>query len=357
MHDPLTRHPIAAAVCALTILLTTASHPALAQSPVFRLDDSGQWIETEAPEPGSDEALIAEARRHLAEDRPREARALLNPWIKDHERRGHELLPQAYLLRADAIAATGNEYRALYDYERVIRLFPASPEYVTAVERELAIGIRYVHGYRRKFLGIRWMDATSVGEELLIRVQERLPGSRLAERAGIELADYYYRIRDMRGAAEAYDIFLLNYPDSEHRIRAMQRRVYASIARFKGPRYNGAPLLDAKVLIQRFSTMYPAEAEQAGLDETLLTRLDESAGAEMLETARWYLRRGDAVSARYTMQRLVREHPRTAAANAAVRIMTDRGWLPEAREPVAPREEPTDPATNARDDQQERTDE
>src|SRR5690606_32200410 len=117
-------------------------------------------------------------------------------WLEEHEQSDSPLLAQAFLLRGDAVLASGNEYRALYDYERVIIDFPGSPEYARAVERELEIGIRYLHGLRRKLWGIRFAGATDVGEELLVRVQERMPGSALAERAGIELADFYYRTRD-----------------------------------------------------------------------------------------------------------------------------------------------------------------
>src|SRR5690606_33331961 len=160
-----------------------------------------------------------------------------------------------------------------------------------------------------KLAGVRILRAADVGEDLLIRVQERLPGSRAAERAGIELADYYFRQREMEMAAIAYDLFLELYPKSEYRLDAMKRLVYATIARFKGPAYDGSPLVDAEVLITRFSRLYPAEARQAGLDEALSTRLDESAANALLQTAQWYINRRETVAGRYTLQRLVREHP------------------------------------------------
>lgn len=90
----------------------------------------------------------------------------------------------------------------------------------------------------------------------------------------------------------------------------MQRRIYATIARFKGPQHDGSSLIDAKILTRRYISLYPAEAEKAGLDDGLLTRLDESSGQEMMETANWYLKRGDDVAARMVLQRLVRDHHR-----------------------------------------------
>lgn len=300
----------------------------------YRLDGDGQWAVERAPEPGSDEATIARARKALAEDRPGDARSILDGFIDKHAATNNPWLPAAYLYRGDAISAGGNEFNALYDYETVIKQFPRSAEYPLAVERELEVAVRYVNGMERKFLGVRFLDASDIGTELLIRVQERLPGSRLAERAGIELADFYYRDRDMALASEAYDLFLANYPRSEYRMRAMQRRIYASIARYKGPRYDSKPLADAQVLIRRFMVQYPAQAQQTGLDEALLVRVDESGGQTLLQTADWYLSRGDRVSARYTLKRLIARHPQTNAAARAMDICRERGWLDESSTPA-----------------------
>ena len=303
----------------------------LAQSE-FELGGDDQWVQTAAPAKGSDEAVMAQARLLLAQDHPKEARKLLKKWIKEHDRTDNPYLPTAFLLRGDATAAAGDEYKALYDYEQhVIIQYPASEEFVTACERELDIAIRYVHGMKRKLWGVRLYGASDVGEELLVRVQERLPGSRLAERAGIELADFYYRTGDMTQASEAYAVFLANFPNSRYAREALLHRVYANIARFKGPRYDASGLIDAKYLIQQFAEQYPADAERAGMTDALLARIDESAGVQMLDSAKWYLKQGDAVSARFTLRRLLRDHPRTIAASRAVQIMTRHGWIDEAK--------------------------
>lgn len=318
---------------------------ALAQSTELRLDPAGEWEQTAAPLPGSPEAILAEARRAIANDRPGAAKLALDPWIKANERSGSPLLAEAILLRGDAHTALGDEYEALYDYERVIKEFPATESYTLAVERELNIGVRYVNGMRRRFFGFRVLDAEDVGEELLIRVQERLPGSRTAERAGIELADHYYRARRLELASDAYDLFVQLYPRSQYVPKAMERRIYATIAAYKGPRYDPAPLLDAQVLVRRFATFYPAKAQQAGLDDALVARLDDSAAQELIESARWYLARNDEVSARYVLKRLIRAHPSSGAAQQAYTFMVEKGWIDPPRDddgaPADP--QPADP--------------
>jgi outer membrane protein assembly factor BamD (BamD/ComL family) len=304
----------------------------------FRLDASGNLVQTRpAAAPDSDQALIAQVRQDLAEERFSQAQAALDAFLSANERTANPLLAEAYLLRGDALTAQGDEYDALYDYERVIRDHPASPHFVTAIERELDIAVRYANGLKRKLLGVRLLDAGDIAEELLIRVQERMPGSRLAERAGIELADYYYRQRDLAMAVQAYDLFIENYPSSQYAQKAMQRRIYATIGRFKGPRYDSSSLIDAKILTRRYASLYPQAAQEAGLTDGLIARLDESAGADMLETARYYFAQDDEVSARYVLRRLTRMHPRTQAAAEALRILEERGWGLKPAEPIVER--------------------
>jgi len=335
-----------AAIVAITLVL--ASGPAFAQTTTYTLDEGRGWVETANPEPGSAADVIGRARKALAEGRPSRAKDLLDDWIDANEFSKSELLPEAFLRRGDARVALGREDRALYDYERVIKDYPGTEQFVIALERELEIGLRYLNGLRRRLWGtFRIEDATSIGEELLLRVQERLPGSRLAERAAIELADYYYRERELRLAADAYDIFVMNYPKSEYLQKAMQRRVFANIARFKGPKYDAGGLLEAQILIRDFAMKYPAQAEETGMNDALVARLDESAAAQMIETARWYFVRKDPVSARLVLTRLLRKHPGTIAAGEGATIMQERGWL--ATPPTIPAAVAEGAATSEKD--------
>lgn len=304
----------------------------LGQQTEYRMGEGGRWEAGRTAEPGTEEESIARARRLLAEDRPGEARALLDAWIEEHRVGRSPWLPTAYRLRGDAKLAMDEEYRALVDYETVVKEFPESPEFVTALEREFEIARRYLNGLRKRFLGMRIEDATPIGEDLMLRIAERLPSSQLAEEAVLELADWYYRTRDLRAAAETYDVFLELFPRSERRMHAYQRRILANVARFKGPEYDASGLREARLRIEEFRQRYPAEAVSTGLGDALAARLDESAAAQMLSTARWYLRRKDRASARLVLERLTRSHPGTVSADKALSIMVEEGWVRPAGE-------------------------
>jgi len=308
----------------LTLSLSPAAH---AQSSEFKLDDSGQWSQTDAPEPGTDAAIMADATGYLAQADPKEANDILSKWLDKNKRTRNEYIAQAYYLRGVARVDKGKEYKALFDFEAVIRDFPSSPYFLKAVEHEFNIGVDYINGLKRPLLGIRLETARPTGEELLIRTQERVPGSELAEQAAMILADHYYNRRELKLAAEMYSIFRQNYPNSNRVRQAMLREIESNIARFKGPRYDGSGLVDAKLLIEQYQQQFPAESIRSGITDGLNTWIDESAAQQVLDTARWYLKVDDGTSARFILTRLIRRHPATDAADESISIMIDQAWI------------------------------
>ncbi len=280
--------------------------------------ESGDWKIVESPDPDTPEGRLALARQALAAGDANKAQRLASAWIKEYP---HDpLLPEAYLVRGDALLAQGNEYKALFDYELVARSYPASDAFVTVLQRELEIARLYAHGTKRKFLGIRMFKATDEAEELFILIQERMPGSRLAEEAGIELADFYFANRKMDLAAEMYSIFLENNPNSSYVSKARRRLIYAYLAQFKGPRFDASSLREARARLVELMAVEPATAESVGA-EALLERIDESDARKLLLTAQWYLQTGDPVAAELTIRRLLQRYPRSVAATDALRLM------------------------------------
>ncbi len=310
----------------ILIVLALLTSPTYAQTE-SELSPDGQWQTTTAPEPGSDAAVMADAQKLIAQGNPGKAVSKLTNWIEKNKRKRTPHIAQAYYLRGLARLQNDREYKALFDFELVIRDYSDTDYYTRAIEREYDIAKLYINGLKRRFLGIRFESGRSIGEELLIRTQERLPGSKLAEAAALDLANHYYNKRQLKLAAEMYEIFRINYPDSTNLRYAMLREIECNIARFKGPRYDGSGLLDAKILIEQYRRQYPGESIRSGITEGLEAWIDESAAQQALDTAKWYLKTNDLPSAKFILARLLRRHPATIAADHALDLMLERDWL------------------------------
>jgi outer membrane protein assembly factor BamD (BamD/ComL family) len=289
---------------------------------------------------------MTQARRHLAAEQPAKAKSILDAWIDRHRGSLHASLPEAHYLRGNAWLALDEEYESLYDYEEVVKNYPGSEFFAPSLEREFQVAKLYLRGRNipSRIFGLRIDSGDRLGEEIILRIAERLPGSRLAEQSLMELADHYARTRDLRLAAETYDVFLQLFPASEHRQLAMQRRVYANIAQFKGPGYATSTLRDAKVQIDEFQEEYPDAAQRTGLSDALIARVDDSAAAGLLQNARWYLKREDTVSARLTLTRLIRRHPKTAAAQEAMEMIQAIDGSPRPQNTSSASQQPPTPS-------------
>ena len=299
----------------ILVLFSLLLTPALTHAQEEYELSGNQWQKLATFPPNSPEGKLQAIRKLIAEQKFREAQDKAKSWISQYP--DNPNLVEAYLLRGDALTGREYYYEALYDYERVINDFPASEQFHTALEREFQIGKLFLKGIKRRLFSLPIIPADTEGEELLIRIQERAPGSSLGEQASLFLADYFYDIGDMKDAAEAYDLFLTNYPNSSQREWALLRLIHASLARFKGPQYDPAGLVEAQTRLLVFEEEYPASAERIGA-KSLLVRINESLALKDLVAADWYARRHNNVSAAYIYRRIIDDYPLTTAAQLAL---------------------------------------
>jgi outer membrane assembly lipoprotein YfiO len=287
--------------------------PATAQQ-TFTLGEEG-WQKQSTPDPDSPAGKLQTIRKRIVENAPGEAESRARQWLESYP--NHAQRAEARLLLGDALVAQREFYDALTHYELLVRRYPGSEHFQTALRREYHIAKQFVDGLNRKWLGVRFFPAEGAGEELLIRIQERAPGSRIGEKASITLADYYFQNGEMELAATAYDLFLINYPASLKRQWAMQRLIEASLARFGGPPYDPTGLLEARQRLATFANEFPAAAERLGA-ESLRVRINESLARHELRTAEWFAGQGEKRSAVILYRRIIQAYPETAAARTAL---------------------------------------
>lgn len=307
--------------------------PCLGQAQV--LDDNDQWVAPAGVAPGSPEGRLQIVRETLARGEYARAQKLADAWLESFPANG--LRARCLLARGDALWKGGNEYDALFDYEEVARRYPSSDVFVLALQREYTIACAYADGLKRRFFGtVRIVDATDEAVEMLIRIQERLPGSQLAEQAGMRLADHYFDTRQLDMAAEAYDLFVQNYPRSPQVDKARLRLIYSYCASFRGPEHSAKGLVEAQIRLRELQVRDPMLANRIGA-EALLVRIDESEARKLLAEARWYIDQGDLVGAERFIRRLVTRFPRSVSTLDALDIAPELAEkLPEHAKAGAP---------------------
>jgi outer membrane protein assembly factor BamD (BamD/ComL family) len=277
---------------------------------------SDDWVLENAPKPNSPEAQLAAAAKQLAEGNYQEAMRLSSNWI-ERNKYYWELIPKAHMIHGDSLFAQKYYYESLFDYEIVARVYAGTSEEIPAIEKEVEIATMFAHGTRKLQWGMRISDATDEAIELLMRAQQRLPDSPLAEKAAMELADLYFRTSEMLLANDMYDIFVANYPNSLNLNKAKVMSIRTQLATYRDSAFDDSGLVDARSKLVRLKSRNPILASQI-ITSGLITRIDESLGQKMLKTAQWYLRVNNPIAAEYTIRQLIIKHGNTTATIEAL---------------------------------------
>jgi outer membrane assembly lipoprotein YfiO len=289
---------------------------ALAEPQQSWILESGRWIQTNNPattEPVSDPTLDA-AEDLLTRHQPDPARGILVRWVRTH--RGDRRMDRAIFLLADAYFQRGDRLTSFYQYDELLDKYPDSPLFYRSLERQYVIADDFLRGYKRKFLGMRIIGADSEAIEMLFRIQQRSPGSPIAEKALLRTADFYFSTRQYDLAGDAYTSYVRQYPRSSVVPQVRLQEAFCSLARFRGLNYDATPLVDARAQLVDIISTYPDLAGQENLP-IVIERIDTSFARKILVTARYYEHVHDPRGAVYNYRYLIASYPDSPEAREA----------------------------------------
>jgi outer membrane assembly lipoprotein YfiO len=321
-------------------LWTTSAHALEPQS--WDYSGGGNWALARAP---SAQAVanptLDRAERMLIAGQKEPALKLVLRWIKSHPKapdrdRGLYLLAEAYFQDDDRI-------RAYYHLDELLDTYPESRLFYPALEKQYRIADEFLRGYKRKLLGMRILSGTDEAIDMLYRIQERAPGSPLAERALLRTADYYFNTSQFDLAADAYAAFVRSYARSPEVPRVRARQAFASYAQFRGVRFDATPLIDARAQLQDLRVRYPQLAADLEVQK-FIDQINDTLARKLLYTADFYRRTHKPRAALYTYRQLISTYPETREAQLAAREMQSLpAW--SLQEPLHATSRPAEPPT------------
>lgn len=293
--------------------------PSTAPTQTWTRTGPGAWAPSTQPTATTqrvDNPTLDRVDRLLAARRHKPARKLVLGWLRKNRRapdrdRGVFLLAEAYYQYGDRV-------RAFYHLDELLDLHPESRLFYPAMEKQYEIADRFLRGYKRRLLGVPILGGQEEGIDMLFRIQERAPGSPLAERALLRTADFYYHRGDYDLAADAYAAYARGYPRSPVIPRVKLRQAFASLAQFRGRYYDVTPLIDARAQLESIHAAYPELAAEEGV-AGVLARIDRSMADKMFWTADFYRRTKEPRAAVYTYRYLINRYPTSPEAGRARR--------------------------------------
>lgn len=274
---------------------------------------SDEWMEEPVVEETGPGGELNRARGLLAEGRADEARSQLKQWVRrypDHERYAEAefLLGETYFEKKDFYTA--------YEHYEIAADNSSGELFYKALRRAMDVARAFMAGQKRLIWRFLPLPAYDDGVEILGRVWERVPGTRMGEEALKLKADFRYERGDMELAQEEYANLAREYPSGRYVQMAMLRAAEAAEAAFPGVQFDDRPLLNAEERYRQVRDTFPHYAEREQVDARLAAIRQKRAEKD-LEVARWYERTGQRGAAEFYYRLIVREWPDTLAESVA----------------------------------------
>lgn len=272
-----------------------------------------EWLDQEPPPDASPTNALDQARALLAAGEPKDARELLEDWLDEvpDDDRYYEAL---YLL-GETWFESENYWKAVVQFQTVGEN-AAGELFHKANERCVDVARAFLAGEKRILWGIFRIPAYDDGIEILDRVWQREPGSRLGELALKLKADFYFERGEMDLAQDEYANLVAQYPSGRYVQLAMLRTAESAEAAFPGIKFTARPLLEAEERYRQLANTFPAYAERENVDQRL-DGIRQQRASKDLDIAAWYERTRRADAAIFYYREILSDWPETLAAEQA----------------------------------------
>lgn len=278
-----------------------------------------RWIQVSQPgaptTAPAEEPVLDLSQRLISAGRGKEGAKTAIEWLRRRPKDapGRD---RALMLVAEGYYQDGKRIDSFFYLDELMDEHPESRLYQQALQRQYDIADAYLSGYKRVFLFWPVLASEDEAIDMLFRIQQRSPGSLLAEKALLRTADYYYTNSDYDFAADAYTAYIKSYPRSPLIPQVRLRRAYATLAQFRGTRYDATPLVDARAQLADLAAAYPDIAQDEGLVD-LIRRIDDTFAQKVYRQADFYRRTNEPAAAIYNYRFLIASFPDSPEAKQA----------------------------------------
>ena len=243
-------------------------------------------------------------------------------WVKHHSNKAPQRDRALFLISMAKYKIDGGDDRisAYYYLDELMDEYPESNLFYPALEQQYVIADGYLKGHKGKLFGLPIVPMEDEAIEMLFRIEQRSPGSSLAEKSLLRTCDYYYSTGEYELAHDAYGFFIKTFPRSPQMAQVMLRKAFSSLAQFHGVRFDPTCMIDARAELSDVIAAYPPLAKQENLT-AIVAHIDEALARKLLVTGDYYRRTSAPRGAVYVYRYLIDTYPDSADAATARKVL------------------------------------
>jgi outer membrane protein assembly factor BamD (BamD/ComL family) len=294
-----------------------------AANEIFRLGKDQQWQSVVASPNEEYLHRVAELNDLIRSGDKDQAMAALKGLKEDYPQHvGPDLDP---FVEAELDYWRDDYDKAAPEYEKMLKDFPGSEYATTANERVYDIAKAYLGGRKRTVLWIFKMSGVAEGIKLLERISDRAgmqePNS-VGLKAAIEVAEYHEANKEYLDAYMKWSEVAAYWekgPIAKRAIYRMAEDNYLAYDLHRPGRrafFDASKLATAKTYYEKYSTLYPQDANSLDIPEKL-RQIDEKVAFKQYTIGKYYVRAGKKQAAHMYFDMVVKNWPKTEAAESA----------------------------------------
>lgn len=330
---------------ALGLTLVIAGFAPLAFADSQLVWNGKEWVSPKPADPGTPQGDLAILRKMVDDGQNKRVENMVEEFLVTHGE--SPACEEAMNLAGQSLINRGRYWDAYKWYERQVSTYPNGAFFERALDREYLIADAFVNGRKRRAMKIFRVSADLDGVDMLMRIAAHAPGTPIAERALLRVADFHFSRAEYPEAIHCYEDFVKSHPLSGHRKYAMLQIARSYLLSYRGVKWDSTPLLDARKRYQLFAQAYPREARKENV-EGILEEIRLSLAQKVYATGRFYERTKHPRAAAFYYRKTIRDYPDTHWANSAKGRLDMLGPLPTDARPYTP--PPTPPNHLAQDE-------
>ncbi len=228
-----------------------------------------------------------------------------------------ELAPEAQYLAGVCFELIGRAGPAFSAYKKLVEIYPFSPRFQDAIERQFQIAEQLYQGQRLTLVGPIKIPALDKAIEIYQHVVDHAPYGEYGARAQLRLGESYLRQNRYEEANRAFQRVADEYPTSPLVEQARFKVAFCARQLSLKPSYDQSATNEAIDWHGKFIEGHP-DSDLVPQAEQSLLQLHEVKARGLAEIAAYYEKQGHLASAAIYYQELVKEYPQTAEAAEAV---------------------------------------
>jgi outer membrane protein assembly factor BamD (BamD/ComL family) len=307
---------------------------------------NGKWVPAPRPVEGTPEGHLALVRMHVDQGHPKSALKAVKKFMARYpnDKRREEIM----MLAGQSEMDRGHYDKAYERFNEQMDQYRNGEFYDRAVQRQYEIADAFLKGRKRRAMWMFKVSAIDKGIEILNAIADRAPGTVVAEKALLRVADYHYNAKQVVQAVEAYDHYIKMFPKSPRgRLgHAMLRAARARYAQYRGEAFDDTPLTDAQQRFLIYSERYPEDANKANVP-MVLSQIRNALVRRYFSSARFYQRVGRKTAAIFYYKKVVAQSAESHWARRASDALRDLGVkTPAQKKPEKkPKQQPKPPSS------------